>query len=298
MSDALYDADLNGAAIQQISDARFSPNNRIAPAFTSAGITPSALYLMEGAPRHAMTSMDLAGVLGAISATAGLNVTSGAGVFPWNKRADGGTFAGATSHFTLTSAEFFSWIESLAGGTKEDAQAVVNTVFRSTDGQTAPVTANTGQSLSAAGFGAVYRLALVKLNNGGGLTQVTGAMRATVNFGITVRPKELTDGEIFPTAWYLTRQVPFMDLEFNDLDKNDEANFGLLFQTLTGVQVFFQKRAAGGTLVSSATAEHVQCSFADAINDVQQLSGSNDGDATCSWRIHGEAITASATATF
>ena len=298
MPETLHDATIGAVTIKQVTDGRFAPNNRVLPGRASAAVDPSALYITGGNPRHQMSSLDLGGVIAGLDIAAGLDVASGSIVLPFRKRVAGGTFASGTSHFTLTGANAFSFIQSISGGQQEDAVAVLETLFESTDGQAVPCTANVSQSLSAAAFNALWTLAQVKLNTGGGLTQVTGLQRATVNTGIQVQPGDAADGALYPQKHYIVRRDPFIDLAFLDFDKLDEASYGLLFKTLTGLQVFFQKRAEGGTLVSSATGAHIQLSFADCINDVQDLGANGAGDGTTTIRVWGEALTASATATF
>lgn len=298
MPETLHDATLGALTVKQVLDGRFAPNNRVAAGRASAAVDPSALYVVGGNPRHMMSSSDIAGVLASIGIASGLDVASGSIVLPFRKRAAGSTFASGSNHFTVTGTDAFSYIQSITAAQNEDAQLQIETLFESTDGMAVPCVANVSQALSAAAYNALWTLGPVNGNTGSGLAQIPGLTRVVINPGITCQPGDAVDGNLFPTKHYIARRDPSIDLVFLDFDKLDESSIGLLFHSLTALQVFLQKRAEGSTLIAPGTAQHIQLSLADSLLDLQDLGANGANDGTTTIRVWGETLTASTTATF
>jgi hypothetical protein len=288
MSAAIYDSVFGALAIKQCAAAEFSPNNQIDPARMSGAVDPTAHYLGQGEPRARWTSHDLATILGAVSVTAGLYVASGTITVPWNRRAAGSTFLGATSHFRLNGTKGLLWptqFEANQGDPK--ARCMLECAFLSSNGLAVPVTASTAQSLAAQSFTSEFRLGPVAING----SALPGVVGIVVNTGIQVE-LEYLDGGVFPTNAYITQRDPSMDIRFRD--ETALATYGPLVAAVTSAVAYFRKKSAGGTVVADATEEHIALSFADGITDVQQIGGSGTATAEPALRIVGETLTASA----
>ncbi len=283
----------SGNNLRQVRSSQYSANGLIILGSASGAIDPSELYGGAANPTVLFETADVAGALGLMSVTAGLHVSSGTITIPYNKRANGGAFAGSSSHMTISGANALIIPLQISGS--QDNEAVILTVqviFYSTTGLANPVTFNTGATLGAQAFNAQYDFGPVYVDLGGGSSQVAEATGWTVNTGIVATPRRY-DGGIYPSKVFITQRNPTIEITFEDFD--DAAAFGTVYDALTSCAVYGRKRADGGTHVADATEEHCKFSFAAGISDIQTLGGSERTNGQASIMLTGKALTAATT---
>lgn len=284
--------------VRQVVSTNFSPNIRIEAGRVSAGVDPVAHFVVDGAPTCRVQSMDLAGVLGILSPTAGLDVDSdnsdGNIDLPWQFRAGGSTFLGSSSHSILRGTNALI-IPTSAGVNQGDAGSVIDFMvhYESDEdypGFEDPIEQVDDQTLIAQAFEAMFGLGPAVAD----AAALVGVMGHTVNFGISIEP-EKTDGAIYPTTHFIITRNPTIDIRFRSFDSL--AAVKPLFEAMTSLAVYHRKRAPGSTYVANGTAEHVSFSFADGIKQITDISGSGNQPAIPTLRCSGEALTVSTTAT-
>lgn len=289
MADALYDGVIGAVAVKQIRRTSVSPSIEWIAARQSGAVGPSAHYLNRGRPQAVFESMDVDGIIDGIGAT-GLLVTSGTLTVPWNRRANGSTFAGGSNNFVISGTDGFAVIRRISatqnGG---GAVAEVDLGFLSTDGITVPLTDSVNQALASQAYNVSYDLGPVSVN----ASEVPDVVGTVVNTGLGLQ-FEWTGGGVWPTAVYLTQSDPSIDITFRDFDAMDGFINGAV---MTAASVFYRKRSAGGTYVADGTAEHVKASFTDGVADVQDVTGSGNESGTATLRLLGQSLTLSTTST-
>lgn len=287
MSDVVYDAVLGALTLKQVTRTAYSLNGTPIAGMASGAADPSEYFGGRADPSCTFESADVAGVLGGVSVTAGLAIASGTITIPWNKRSNGGTFAGSGSHVALSGANgLLIPTRFSANQDDEAAMAELQLFFRSTDGATEPVAEATSQTLAAQSFNAQYALGPGSING----TAVPELVGVSINPGITVEPQAVNGG-IYPTALFITMRRPTIDFIFEDLDAL--ATYSAQFTAMTAAIAYFRKRS-GASFVADATEEHIKFSFADGIITTETVSGSGVNRAQATLRCYGETLTASA----
>ena len=287
MPSTVYDAILGALTLKQVTRSGYSLNGEPIVGRASGAPAPSEYFGGESAPQADFDSADIAGVLGAISVSAGLAVSSGTITIPYNKRASGGTFAGTLAHFTLNGTNGLI-VPSEFSVNQGDPAALAKLMchFRSTNGIAEPVSESINQTLAAQSFNAMYALGPGSIN-GNTIDQLQGIV---VTPGITVLP-QYQDGGIYPTDLFIQTQQPTIDYLFEDLDAIE--TFSAQFTVMTAAIAYFRKRS-GVSFVSDATEEHVKFSFADGIVSTQSIQSSDVNNGQATLRCYGEALTATA----
>lgn len=285
MASTVYDAILGALTLRQITRTSHNGNNQVIAGKSSGAPAPSELFAGISEPMASFDSMDVAGVIGAVDMAAGLSVLSGTITIPFNKRANGGTFASGTSHPALSGTDaLIVPTQFSANQDDEGASASLDVHFISSDGTTEPVAEATGQSLASQSFNAMYALGPASIN----ATSIPEIVGISVNPGITVQKQRHT-GFNYPTAIFIDGQDPFIDFIFEDLDAL--ATYSAQFTAMTAAVAYLRKRDGVG-FSADVNLDHIQFSFADGIVAAQtiQASGVNRGQATL--RCWGEALTA------
>ncbi|MDE2100763.1 MAG: hypothetical protein KGL39_26190 [Patescibacteria group bacterium] len=287
--DVTYDAVLGvGNALKQVRRTSFQPGIRQGVGRMSGAVDPSILFVNGGEPRATLQSGDVAGVITLLSVTAGLFVSAGTITLPWNRRANGGTFAGGLNNFTITGANALIVPRSFSASQsdEEGASAELEVVFVSTDGLTAPVTFAVNQALAAEAFNLLFAMGPVYINT----VALTQVQSVKVDTGITVETK-MFDGAIYPTLVYIKTREPSITVTFENFDVAQ--TYAPLFAACTAAAAYFRKRATGGTFVSDATAGHVKLSIATGLGVLEHIESSKNENGTASIKLTGLSLSSS-----
>lgn len=284
MSDSTYDLFLgSGNNIRQVLRTNYGPNSAVIPAHMSGATAPTNIYGGPAEQTLSFDTADLLGLLTAISVSTGLLLSADVITIPYNRRANGGTFAAGASHFALSATDGYAYLTAIAAA--QDNPAVIASgefLPFSTTGLLDPIAANKNTTLTAAAFVSQYDFGPVYFNS----VQVPQAVGWSFSPGFVVRSRRF-DGANFPTAHYLVRANPSITIVFEELDDIADV-FSGLFATITTADVYARKRTDGGIHVVDATAEHVKLSLAGGISAVETLDVSEQGSAQVGVRLWGK----------
>lgn len=286
MADVVYDAVIGALTLRQVSQGSYDPGANVIAARASGAIDPSELYAGSATPRASFQSGDLAGLLGAVSLSAGLAISSGTITLPFQKRANQGAFAGSSAHPAIAATDGLLVVTSIESGQDRGVTASMDLHFLSTDGATDPVSGSTGNSLGAQSFTAQF-------DHGPGLvnaTEIDELVGWRVNPGITVRAKHY-QGLTFPTRLYIVSRDPSIDLTFEDLD----AAMAFLgsYTALSSVNVYARRFADGAAHVAEATTSHAKFSLGDGIGVIGPVQAAGQAEGSATIRCTGLALTGS-----
>jgi len=288
--DALHDLIFgSGVAIKQCQAVDHSNNFTLLIGRDSGDVDPAFTGVMEAEPTTTVTSLDVAGMVG-IFGVAGASVSAGTVTIPMTRRAAGSTFAGTSSHFTMTGANAFGYPTTYSAQQGQDATAAADIMFLSTNGLAAPLSSATGATLSANAYNVAYTLGPATID-GTEVPEITGI---TVNPGLTVETRKYS-GSVYPTVCVITQRNPTIELTVADFDEID--TYGPMFVTNDSIDAvaYFRKCADGSTRVADATEEHIAFTLSDGITTVESFSGQDTSDGSAVIRITGKTLTVSAT---
>lgn len=288
MAETVYDAVLGALTLKQVMRSSYSLNGNPIAGTASGAPDVSEYFGGPSDPQATFESADIAGILAGLSVTAGLHVLTGTITIPYNKRANGGTFAGATANAQLNATN--ALIIPTAFRCNQDDEAAIAELmvyFRSTDGVTVPVTISVGQTLAAQSFNAQYGMGAGSIN-GAAIPELVGI---SVNTGITIDPQR-TNGGIYPSALFIKDRRPSIDFTFEDLDAL--ATYSAQFTVMTAAVAYFRKRA-GVSYAADGSLVHIKFSFADGITTTETIQAAGTNRASATLRCYGETLTATPT---
>lgn len=286
MASTVYDAILGALTLKQVTRTSFQPNLQVIAGKASGAPGPSELFAGPAEPMASFDSMDVSGVLAAVSVTAGLAVSSGTITIPWNKRSNGGTFAGSSAHDRLNATDgLIVPTQFSANQADEGASVSLDAHFISSDGTTVPVTATGSQTLASQSFNAMYSLGPGSINTEV-IPQLVGV---SINPGITVE-KQSVDGYNYPTAIFIKEIDPYIDFLFESMAAL--VTHSPLFTVGSAAVAYFRKRS-GISFVANGTAQHCKFSFADGLVAAESIQHSDVNRGQATLRVYGETLTAS-----
>ncbi|MEQ8636910.1 hypothetical protein [Gimesia maris] len=279
----------SGTAIKQCQTVSHSNNIEKYVARNSGGASPEFVGVMSAEPRATVTSYDVAGFAG-IFGVAGASVSSGTVTLPFRKRASGSTYAGATSHFTMTGANAFGVPTTYSATQGQAASASGEIYFLSSNGIIDPLSSATDATLAAQAFNASYTLGPAGID-GTQIPQVTGI---TVTTGRSIQTNAY-NGYSYATSAEINLIDPTIEITIADFDEID--TYGPMFSSNVGndVTAFFTKMADGGTRVANATEEHILFTLSGGLIEISEFSASDTSDGSATILITGESLTVSTT---
>lgn len=278
-----------GTAIKQCQTVSHTNNIEKYIGRNSGGASPEEVVVVSAEPTATVATFDIAGFVG-IFGVAGAAVSSGTVTLPFRKRANGSTYAGATSHFTMTGANAFGYPTSFTATQDSAATATAEIKFLSSDGKTNPLSSATGATLGAQAYNVSYTLGPAGVNG----TQIPEVTGITVNPGRIVQVKRF-NGFPYATTCEVVTIDPTIEITFADFDAID--TYGPMFSSNIGNDVtsFFRKMADGSTRVADATAEHILFTLSGGICEISDFSASDTSDGSATLMVTGESLTVSAT---
>lgn len=279
MGAVLQDLILGSLTISQCSQASEQTNNEVTRGTSSGSYLSEATFLNKSEPTGSWTTSDLFNVLGGISLTTGLCISSGTILTTWATQACAGDM-GTGNHLVRTATNAFAIVQSISARQGETATATIEGCFLSTTGFASPLTSVVNGNLTSQEFQSEYRLGPVKING----TTLTGVTGFTINPNIKYE-KRYTDGGVYPTHTFLMTAEPTIDVTFeNQIYAN---TYGPIFLAMSSAVCYLRKKAEGGTVVADATAGHLAISFGSGIISMEQISGQGRTPAEVTLRLHG-----------
>lgn len=283
MPNAIHDVVLGSLTLKQNTAASYSAQGNPIAGRYSGGVDTAEFF---GGPLDQIASFeseDLGTVCGVSNiATAGVAVSSGTVTIPLKKRLDLSTYAGAGNHFSLSATN--AWGIPTAFNIPEtgNASASLDCHFKSTDGDTNPVTVNVSQNVASESFNGLWGMGPVSVNG----TTIPKVLGVTVNPGIALQKHAY--GKNFTQDIFLGERNPFIEIRTYDMDILSALGSG--FGVVTSVVVYARKRS-GASWALDASTVHCKFSFADGMGLFADWSTGATGSATRVLRIWGETLT-------
>lgn len=282
----------SGNNVRQVTSVSHNDGTTVRNAMTSGGATVSQQSGIRGEEVTTVSSADLAALVALNTSTfcsVGLYLTGDTITVPLKERSLGGQFASGSNHPALSGSDCL--IIPTEFSATQDAEAGASCTFDihwiSSDGVTREAAGSTGNALASQAFNAEFALGKADVNG----SDVSGVVGIAVRPGITLT-KSSTNGGIYPTHISIQQVEPVVEITVNDIDTAVALAGG--FTTTTAMNVYFRKRADGGTYVADITAQHIKFTFAAGIHNLGSLSANENADGTATIRVTGKALTASA----
>ena len=267
--------------LTQIGSAQCDMGTDLTEIIPSGALDRAALMVSKADPSCKIATADLLTALGVISPTAGLNCTGGA-TFRYQRRADGGAFAGSTSNLTLTST--VGYLAPVQLSTSQDARqgAMLELMYWPLyNGSVQSLVANASVNFSTAPapvFNSQYYLGPVYL----GSTELPGLINVRVNFGINYKTIR-SSGQVLATGGSIYSRRPSITLTFLKIDtlpSTIAACFGaLLGATLS---LFFARGVNFAERDDYANSTHLKIATAGGMWLPGDLGALGEDDATFS----------------
>lgn len=229
-------------------------------------------------PKVKMTARDLQAILAGVSITNGWAIDTSATI-PYEKRANGGDYAGAGTNFTLTGTQGLLYVEEF-GAKQDDKEGadVVLTYCATWDGTNLPLVTNVSQNLTGTpGVAAIH--ALGPCNFQGIIGGLPGVTSVRVKTGIEVKFVR-ADGELHPRIVVIIKRVPTIEVELFNIPIANTLTLGSIIPLSSNFTCSFQKCVAGGARVPYATAEHVVVTVAAGAYKLESMSGNKTDNAS------------------
>lgn len=276
-----YDNAWGSLTIKQCTSEGVSNNAQPIEGVVSDGLDVGEYFGGQCDFRATFTSEDLGTIAGVANIiTAGLSVAAGTIAVNFQKRQALGTFAAAGNHLKLSGTDGLLLVRTITLPNGGNASATLEGIFISSDGTTAPVAINTGQSLSSEAFTGLMTLGPVSLN-GTTLDQVTGV---TIDTGLSVDAKHYNgQNYLRDVGVKIVRRRPRVNITLEDLASL--SGLGPLWGVATSGVIYGRKRSGAG-FVSDVIAAHLKITFADGIIlpfDVNASAGSDAARTITVW---------------
>ena len=284
--DIVYDGVVGAVAVKQIKSSGLDPSLAKFVGRASGAIAPSIISVQSLDPKVTFDMMDVGGAIAGIGDY--LAVAAGTITIPYNRMANGATFAGASANFQINATAGLFTASQYSASQDGDASATIEGVLLSSDGLIAPCTTAVNNTLASQTFNGAWTLGPV-LINGTALTQVTSV---NVRTGISVISKRF-DGYPYPTWASIVKTDPTIEITTHNLDI--ASSYAIIGSAMTSCAVYFRKRSDGATLVAGAGSVHPKFSFAAGLVEIGSIRASEHEPGAVTITLHGKALTQSAT---
>ena len=211
-----------------------------------------ALYSQKYTP--GFTTEDVAAALGACGAT-GLSLATSALALHAIKQADGGNVAAGGVHRSYTFSKGILFPKLLTCEHQGDASISYGAVVISADGSTSPLVIGETATVPAITIHSAHTLGAIAI----GAKSLTHCKKLEIEFGLEC-VSEGADSDILDT--FATLRAVVTEIRLSGIDttwlKSDTVPESGLVGTHANTTIYLRKRAAGGTFVADATAEHIK----------------------------------------
>lgn len=256
----------------QVQDFTCDPGTAVRVLSGDGGVYATYAYTSRIAPTLGFTTTDLPAALGKAALT-GFALGSGHTADAYLQLcAEGGTRAGASSHYKLTVNQGILVPTTLAAD--QDQAALSYTMHATYDCTNEPIALCASETLATGATTAVHFVAGPVVVNG---TTINGVQSISVDFGIQVRTL-WGDGAHRPTYCYIAAIRPVIRVATLDVSVLNTFGFAGTAQSTTDSLVYFTKCAEGSTRVANATAEHVKLTIDEGEISCEPITGADGAE--------------------
>lgn len=250
----LYAVNTAGGLIDGIINQRNTTNDEEMLIRADGQVDPTFVAMAQQMAVLGFDTVKVGTALGIIGID-GYAVTAAVTAF-WQKMAQGGTRAGASSHIKMVCSTGLILPRQIRASQGQDPASIsYEFALRSSDGETDPMTVTTGQSLSGSPTtDEAFTVGPVKY----GSTLDDGVQDITIDFGIQ-EAKIAGGGHVYPTFVGIDGRAPGITVRTPDLDFA-ESTIGRAGRAITSGNTFkcwLRKKTEGGANVAAATASHI-----------------------------------------
>lgn len=268
----------------QIMSVGVRPDSKKSVIVPAGMIDPQAVILAHADPRVVITTDDLLTALTPVSITAGLACPTGA-LLQYQKRSDGGTFAGGATNTLLTSKKGFLYPKSLSADQDDEKGCVLELEFAAQwDGSTSgtpalpvpPLVIAVNAALTgAADFNSRYYMGPVYAN----AVLQDGVAGWKIDFGIEYKTRRF-NGDVWPQVGSIVKRTPRLSYRIMKTDLMSVV--GSLFNAAApgAIALYARAGSSGAARVSDATAGHVKITAATSAWAAEEWEVEGEDDAT------------------
>ena len=280
--DIVYDAVVGAVALKQLRSSEWSPSLQQFIGRLSGGTTPQLIGVKSGDPRVNFESLDITGVMAGIAG--GLAVSADTITVPYNKMANGGTFAGSGANAQLNATDGLFVVEQYSAQQDGDASASIAGYLISPDGgiETGP-TSSVNNSLASQAYNAAFTLGPVLING----TEISQVSSVSIRPGAMVETRRFLGGWL-PTWASIKQFNPVIEITTHNLDYL--YTFGPSAVAGSSTAAYFRKRADGGTFVAGAGTVHPKFSFAGGLVTIGNARASESEPGAIVIPIYGKVL--------
>ncbi len=261
----------------------------------SGDVDPVQFSAIAAEPKIVLESYDIAGALTDISLATGLALSldpmDGDGwAVPFNKYANGGTFAGAAANAMLFGTNGLWTIGEISAEQDALATVTVNGDFIS-DGIDPPVESSVNNTLAGMDFDALYTLGPVLLD---GSTDVSLVKSIKISAGLKTKNRRF-DGVPFCQLVSIVERNPMISITFVDADML--YTFGPMFASSASGAAYLRLLLDGGTVDDPANQTHIKLTFGGGLITADDFNATENDDGTGTLSFYATSLSASTTST-
>lgn len=251
-----YAVDIDGTLLDSIDDHTIDPGVGLLQPDVDGQIDPETTLINTLDPTVQLSTLDIAGGLGAIGGAAALDglaitKTSAEVILYLQRQSNAATRDGASSHLKAALQGGLIIPVSASAGNDAPGRLTLLCILRH-DGTNEPLVFTASSSLAGdpdAGVG--FWAGPVKLNN----VDLDSVQNITVNFGLTPIVRR-SAGSLQPTYVAIRRRTPSISVVTDDCDL--AATYYKSAAIASATHVYFRKGTAAANRVADGTAEHVK----------------------------------------
>jgi hypothetical protein len=268
-----------GLTLRQIGGVDLSPNTQKADIVLGGAVDRVSVPTVSADPTASISTDDLYNVLGGVSLTTGLAISS-VSTFQYQQREDTGVFAAGSTHDIVTVQKGFLTVSSITSSQDDEEGAQCQLALAALyNGSVEPLVHATTQALtSTPSFTARYFHGPVYHNS----SQVDGIISTTVNPGLAFAAKR-ADGSVFPTVGSIVARLP--TITFTTLKINAAGVANMFHGALAGtLACYYPLGVTSGTRSASSDNIKISAATGDWAKDGISVSANDDGTASVTVR--------------
>lgn len=263
---SVFPAVFDGLTINHMLSLGFTTNIQKLIAMAGGSVDPALIAEVARENEIRMSTGDIGTVLGSVSPTNGLAVTS-SGEIQYQRRQSGGVFSTLSEHVTLNSTKGILIPRTISSSQdSQEGAALEISYIPLRVGSNAPFVVNVAQSLTGApAVNSLYKQGPIIFEN----NYLADIQDSMTDFGITFEHWR-GSGDIAAADGSITKREPKMEFTGRNLELLNVIGGGLVGMT-NGITQYY--RAVG---FGDGTNNHIAISFSAGVYEVTDVSGQKE----------------------